>query len=100
MNMNHIYRELEKTNASSCIHKFTVLVEGDFKEVYVNNYLIAKINSTTKTFYTKYKLMGDVILFSRYLKGLGYKSVNHPEKTNSSPIMYVENIHSNSINTH
>ncbi|MBM7616293.1 hypothetical protein [Alkaliphilus hydrothermalis] len=78
--MECIYKDLEKCVTTSKIHKFLVFVEGDIKEIYEGHYLVACINMKKKTFYTKYKLMGEVLLFSRYLKGLGYCPVEHTEE--------------------
>ncbi|WP_026477219.1 hypothetical protein [Alkaliphilus transvaalensis] len=90
MTMEHIYRELVRSTTSSRIHKFTVYIEGGYKVIYENEYLITKINPITKKFYTKYKLKGDVILFSRYLKSLGYKPVKLIEELNSNSLPYLE----------
>ena len=84
--MDCIYKELEKCITTSSIHKFLIFVEGDIKEIYEDHHLIACINMKKKTFYTKYKLMGNVLLFSWYLKGLGYSVVDRPEELNQDLI--------------
>lgn len=78
--MKHIYEELEKCRHTLRIHKFSVIAEGEIKTIYHREFIVAIINMKTKKFYTKYKLMGDVILFSKYLRKQGYQEVKTEDR--------------------
>ncbi len=84
-NMNYIYEQLERCKQTIKINKFNIFVEGDIKEVYENEHLIARINMDTKTFYTEYKLKADVFFFTRFLKNLNYKLVKSPVELQCIP---------------